>query len=161
MTDRGARTTILRAIVDAQATLRSWYLLVTLPGEDGTQVVPLDDGAEVVVGRQEGCTIVVDSEAISRRHATIRRQGGAITVEDLGSRNGTTCNGSTIERTSRVSSGDVIGFGPASALVVTTTPSRGRQLATIGELENRLEGEVERALRYRRPLGIAMLRFEG
>lgn len=45
-------------------------------------------GAEVVIGRNEGA-IRVASQAVSRQHLRISREGGAAVVRDLGSRNGT------------------------------------------------------------------------
>jgi transcriptional regulator with GAF, ATPase, and Fis domain len=54
---------------------------------EGLEVVPVTR-REVVVGRERGCDVVIDDESISRRHARIRF-GGSITVEDLGSHNGT------------------------------------------------------------------------
>src|SRR5947207_755747 len=59
----------------------------------GTRIVSLADGAEVTFGRTRVATVMVDSERVSRLHARIARAGDRITVEDLGSRNGTRVNG--------------------------------------------------------------------
>ncbi|HEV7555054.1 MAG TPA: sigma 54-interacting transcriptional regulator, partial [Kofleriaceae bacterium] len=86
----------------------------------------------------------------------------AVSIEDCGSRNGTTVNGMPITGSRRLTAGDVIGVGPATAIVATSSATRRtRQIATIGELEDRLEAEVDRAIRYHRPLGVVMVRLEG
>ena len=160
MGDKLDRTTGLNAIVDRPPG-GSWYLIVALDDERNTRVIPLGDGAELVFGRSAGAGVVIEHEAVSRRHTAIRRRGEVVVVEDLGSRNGTTINGTPIAGVRRAAAGDVIGVGPATAIVARSSASRGRQLATLTELEDRLAMEVERALRYQRPLALAMLRLEG
>jgi predicted component of type VI protein secretion system len=49
--------------------------------------------AEVVVGRATDCQWIIPSGAVSRRHARLVRQGRQVTIEDLGSSNGTIVNG--------------------------------------------------------------------
>jgi len=156
MTQR-SRTTGLHAVIHTRTT--SWYVIVT--GGDDSRVVPLDDGAEILFGRNPECTVAVDDEALSRRHAALRRSGVTVTIEDLGSRHGTSVNGAPITGIRRLTSGDIIGVGPITAIVATSSPPRGRQVATLGELHERLAAEVERALRYKRPLGLALVRFAG
>ncbi|HEX2685919.1 MAG TPA: sigma 54-interacting transcriptional regulator [Kofleriaceae bacterium] len=160
MGDKLDRTTGLHAIVDRQRD-GSWYLIVALDDQRNTRVVPLHDGMELVFGRSADASVVIEHEAVSRRHTAIRRRGEAILVEDLGSRNGTTINGAPITGVRRATAGDVIGVGPFDAIVARSSASRGRQLATTTELEDRLAMEVDRALRYQRPLGVVMLRLEG
>jgi two-component system response regulator AtoC len=158
--DKLDRTTGLHAIVDRQPG-GSWYLIVALDDQRNTRVVPLDDGAELVFGRGTGAGVVIEHEAVSRRHTAVRRRGEAVLVEDLGSRNGTTLNGAPLTGARRASAGDVIGVGPVTAIVACSSASRARPLATMPELEDRLAMEVDRALRYGRPLGVMMLRLEG
>ena len=45
-------------------------------------------GDALVIGRAAGCDVVIDHRALSRRHAVVRR-APALTVQDLGSTNGT------------------------------------------------------------------------
>ena len=51
------------------------------------------DSAEMVLGRDEGCDIVIPVRQISRQHLRIIMEGGACVIEDLRSKNGTWVNG--------------------------------------------------------------------
>ena len=154
------RTTSTFATHDAQPQT-SWFLIVTTSAV-ATKVVPLRDGGEVTFGRLVTCDVSIDHEAVSRKHATVRRTGDQIVVTDLGSRNKTLVNGQPIDSPRRLTAGDVITVGTATAVVATLSAKRrSRQVATVGELDERLDGEVDRAKRYHRPLALVMLRFEG
>ncbi len=127
-----------------------------------SRVVHLDDGAALVIGRVPTSDLAIDDDAVSRRHAMVRRRDDEITIEDLESRNGTLILGAPIRGRRRLSAGDAITIGPITIVVATSSAARRtRQIATIGELEDRLEAEVDRAVRYHRPLALVMLRFEG
>jgi hypothetical protein len=52
-------------------------------------------GHEVTIGRSEA-TLNVASSALSRKHASLTREGGRVVVKDLGSRNGTQLRGLNI-----------------------------------------------------------------
>jgi DNA-binding NtrC family response regulator/pSer/pThr/pTyr-binding forkhead associated (FHA) protein len=153
----------LDALVDPPEPRQdTWYLVLAQPGGESSRVIPVADGAEVVFGRQAGSQVLIDHDAVSRRHAMVRRRGATMIVEDLGSRNGTMVNGAPITSPRRLSPGDEITVGPAIAIVATTTAMRRRaQVGTLTELEDRLSAEVDRALRYHRQLGLVMLRLEG
>jgi pSer/pThr/pTyr-binding forkhead associated (FHA) protein len=49
-----------------------------------------------LVGRDDGCVVRIDSTTVSRHHARIVVTRGTATVEDLGSKNGTSVNGQPI-----------------------------------------------------------------
>ncbi|MBX3216019.1 MAG: sigma 54-interacting transcriptional regulator [Labilithrix sp.] len=61
--------------------------MVLAPG--GVQQRTLPDRGSLVVGRSDECDVTVDDASVSRRHARIDIIGERITVEDLGSANGT------------------------------------------------------------------------
>lgn len=69
----------------------------------------LGDGP-AVIGRSRDCTITVDDPNVSRRHAEIRREGGAYWIVDLGSTNGLEVNGRREDR-ARLAHGDRIVIG--------------------------------------------------
>lgn len=68
---------------------------------------------EIRIGRSPGAEIQLLDDLVSRHHARVQ-VGSAITLHDLGSRNGTFLNGRKIDR-SAVESGDRILFGTAVA----------------------------------------------
>jgi pSer/pThr/pTyr-binding forkhead associated (FHA) protein len=59
---------------------------------------PLNDGQDVVVGRSSELDMVLVEEMVSRKHAVFRLESGVLTVQDLGSTNGTFVNGERIEK---------------------------------------------------------------
>jgi DNA-binding winged helix-turn-helix (wHTH) protein len=67
-----------------------------------------------VVGRDPGCTIWVDASGVSRRHARIRVTADAVTLEDLGSRNGTFLGRRKLASPHQLVDGEVIELGSAS-----------------------------------------------
>ena len=70
----------------------------------------LPDG-ETTVGREFGNGLVVPSDTVSRRHASIQKSGGSVTVMDHGSTNGTWVNGMKVGGTVTLNSGDQLRFG--------------------------------------------------
>src|SRR6185295_5877950 len=75
-----------------------------------------DNGAllgegDVVIGRSPYCTLIIDSETLSRVHASVSMAGGALEIRDLGSSNGTFVNGARIDKPTRVQPGDDIVLG--------------------------------------------------
>jgi transcriptional regulator with PAS, ATPase and Fis domain len=67
------------------------------PGEHPT-FFPI--GQEATVGRDPSCQVVLDAGQVSRRHLVIRRNGPVTVAEDLGSRNGSYCDGKLFAKTS-------------------------------------------------------------
>jgi DNA-binding NtrC family response regulator len=142
--DKLDRTTGQKAIIDLPPG-GAWYVILAL-GDDGqTRVIPLDDGAELVFGRSAEAAVVVEHEAVSRRHTAIRRRGESVMVEDLRSRNGTTLNGAPLTGVRRAVIGDVIGIGPIAAIVarsntaapaaqVPARPSLGRLAEALPQI---------------------------
>jgi hypothetical protein len=72
-------------------------------------------GREVTIGRTEG-TLNVASSALSRKHASVARDGGRVVVKDLGSRNGTHLRGFDIPPELDVGSGVSLTLGGAVPL---------------------------------------------
>lgn len=78
--------------------------------------------AQVVVGRSSACDIVLADSAVSGRHAQLSNLGGAFTVEDLGSTNGTFVNGQKVIGVAALSDGDLVQFGPQQAFTFYSSP---------------------------------------
>ena len=88
-------------------------LRFTVDGEE--RVIPLSE-PEVRFGRSGDNQVVLPDYSVSRRHATVRRDGEAWLIEDLGSTNGVQVNGTPIQRR-RVHSGDCLKIGVFEILV--------------------------------------------
>ena len=74
------------------------------------QRIPLGD-RPVTVGRLSDCTVPLNDQNVSRRHAEIRPGRGTYVVADLGSTNGTMVNGTRINGEQRLADGDILSFG--------------------------------------------------
>jgi len=134
------------------------FLVITID-DGGSRVVDLPEGVDVTFGRSRGATITLDSEKVSRMHARVRRTSELIEVEDLGSRNGTRVNGEKIEGPRKLATGDEVSVGPILAVVgVTSGLRRTSAIADVGGGEARLAAEVDRSVRYHRPVTVAMIR---
>ena len=149
------------ALAASSATPRAFVVVDHVEDADwGSQVVDLPDGIDVTFGRSKSATIVIEHEKVSRTHARIRRAGDTIEVEDLGSRNGTWVNGVRLEGVHRLATGDEITIGPIVAVVgVTSALRRASPVAEPAAGEARLAAEVDRSVRYHRPLTLALMRI--
>ena len=86
-------------------------LLVHTPDGAERQYLLLGVSA-IIIGRDRQCDIVLEDEAASRQHAQIRLHPDGSTVEDLGSVNGTLCNGAKLkEGSSPLHDGDLLKIG--------------------------------------------------
>ena len=66
------------------------------------------DQAEMVLGRDDGCEIVIPVRQISRQHLRIVMDGGACVIEDMRSKNGTWVNGYRLTGMRQLEDGDEI-----------------------------------------------------
>jgi FHA domain/Domain of unknown function (DUF4388) len=82
---------------------------------------PLEDGQEIIIGRSSDLDMVLVEEMVSRRHARIQMQGGVISIEDLGSTNGTFVNGEKIQA-AQLREGDRVLIGTSILKVVPVEP---------------------------------------
>ena len=91
--------------------------------------------------------------AVSRQHARITVAQGVLTLEDLGSRNGTTRNGQRLTAVALLADGDTIGIGPVRLRVAHRRRPTGRRRSAGSGLDaaahdpaavddNRLSGHV-------------------
>ena len=124
-----------------------------------------------VIGRGQQADIQVIDEGISRRHAEIKHEGESIFIRDLGSTNGTYCNGERINEY-QLSDGDKIQVGSTTILKFTFHDSLDesfqRQMYESALRDgltkifnkkyflDRLESEFAYAVRHRTPLSLVM-----
>ncbi len=105
-----------------QQTNYSAYLIIRL-GNRWTDILRLQPGQSVYIGRSSECQVVVRDERVSRKHAEVANDGGWV-VRDLGSRNGTQVDGRSIAGPHRLQEGETIGVGGCQ-MTFTTSLSSG------------------------------------
>src|SRR5512140_1363679 len=71
---------------------------------------PLKAEKQIVIGRSSELDMVLVEDMVSRKHAKITFTAGKITIEDLGSTNGTFVNGEKVKQ-ARLKEGDRILIG--------------------------------------------------
>lgn len=169
--DGGTRDTE-RKLVTAPRTSDERATLTFLTGMDAGQVFTLPE-AGCTIGRDAECEVVVDDQAVSRRHARILPLKDGFFVEDLTSTNGTFVSGSRVASTAELRPGDRIQLGPnlvlRYALVDGTEEALQRRLyesstrdALTGAfnrayLTERLVAEAAHARRHKAELALLML----
>jgi S1-C subfamily serine protease len=90
----------------------AWQLVVS-GGPSAGAIVALAEG-DNVVGRDSAAALVIDDPEVSHRHASLRRTGDKVVLNDLGSTNGTKVNGVAAEANQVLAMGDRITIGPAT-----------------------------------------------
>ncbi len=73
---------------------------------------------DFVVGRSSSCNLALDDALVSRRHAVFHITNDAVTVEDLGSRNGVVVNGTNIPGPQQLKHLDRVVIGTQELLLV-------------------------------------------
>jgi pSer/pThr/pTyr-binding forkhead associated (FHA) protein len=93
----------------ARRTNEPTRLVVTEGGLRGT-TLPLNASA-ILIGRAPSCTLVLDDDYSSSRHARIYPDAGQWFVEDLGSTNGTFLDGTKVEGSMPIALGAPVRIG--------------------------------------------------
>jgi len=75
----------------------------------------------LMVGRDPTCEINVQDRQVSRFHARITPTSEGVTIEDLGSKNGTIHNGTELATPVMLQDGDVLGIALAQQLLFLTS----------------------------------------
>jgi hypothetical protein len=89
-------------------------IIKTQLGEEQTFTLPSETSFELRIGRDETSDILLEDTSVSRRHASIMREGGTYLLRDSNSTTGTTINGRQIQER-ELNDGDQISFGPVVA----------------------------------------------
>ena len=92
--------------------------------EAAVKEIPLDKEL-TTVGRKPDNDIVIDNQAVSGHHASIKVEGDNLVLEDLGSLNGTFVNSQKISKT-ELFNGDVVLIG-VHTLNVTSEKNRSQE----------------------------------
>ncbi len=148
--------------------------LVEIYGQQIGRKIILTQG-ELVVGRSQKADVQIDQESVSRKHARFSIKGSGITIEDLGSTNGTYINDEPANNTPLQNQDQIkVGRTIYKFLADEDLESAYRQellrLAAIdgltecfneAYLTEQLTREVSRAYRYARPLSLVLFDLEG
>jgi len=103
--------------------------LITVSG----QRIQLEKSKSYVLGRGQGCEVVVSDMACSRRHARITVGGGsALFIEDLGSRNGTYVNDARIWDRTAIKDGCLIRIGATIYMLMMDEADTPEELFDTG-----------------------------
>ncbi len=132
--------------------------LVAMSGPHAGTVFTLTQGV-MVAGRISQVEITLQDHQVSRKHAQFSCEMGETKVKDLESTNGTFVNGRKIEKEQLISDGDEIQIGATNFRFSIHNPIDGSKLGlnNHGYFETRLNEELDRASRYKRPLSILMI----
>jgi two-component system, NtrC family, response regulator AtoC len=147
-----------RVIRDRASTLRNTPAVSPAQTEQGLIVIvngvvsthPLPQQGMVTLGRARECEIQIVDPSVSRLHARVKVSGGAVSIEDAGSANGTRIRGELLPAGESVAlpAGESVELGSAIVML------QRRQMATRewriwahGYFEGRLEDECARASR--------------
>jgi len=145
--------------------------LVVMAGSNVGEMYKLDK-AQLVIGRGDKAGLRLTDDGISRDHARIVREAGQLILEDMGSTNGTFCNGSRVTRQA-LAEGDKILLGSATILkfsyhdkldeafqrqmsesALRDGLTRAYNKRYFGE---RIESEMQYSLRHDAPLSLIFL----
>jgi pSer/pThr/pTyr-binding forkhead associated (FHA) protein len=85
----------------------------------------------LLIGRSQECDITVPVAGISRQHARFVLDAGHLSIEDLGSSNGTSVNGSMISATVELNHQDTIAIIDVVIKVKTSPADSHARDATI------------------------------
>jgi two-component system, NtrC family, response regulator AtoC len=114
---RSSEVSTLRDQLSPLAIVNGDLILVVGNGQFLTHRV---NKSEMLIGREPECDVAIDHPSLSRRHARLNIEGG-VTVEDLGSTNGTRVCGELLNAGVPARVPDHTGFqiGPFSFLIVS------------------------------------------
>jgi DNA-binding NtrC family response regulator len=151
------KATIEQSVVPAIAPKRKIVVLVY--HRDGVEVAPLAPGSAVVIGRSAPADVVVADERLSRQHARFSLvEGESVTVEDLGSLNGTWIGGERVERAS-IKPGEQVMLGTIAATVHVLSGDDEPPLGLEGHdaFVVAVDTEITRARFFGRPLAVLVV----
>jgi two-component system, cell cycle response regulator len=145
--------------------------LVVMAGSNVGEMYKLDKD-QVVIGRGDKADLRLLDDGISRDHARVVKGGAETVLEDMGSTNGTYCNGARVTRQA-LSEGDKILLGSTTILKFTYQDQLDeafqRQMSESAlrdgltraynkrYLTERIDSELQFALRHDTPLSLIFL----
>jgi diguanylate cyclase (GGDEF)-like protein len=149
--------------------------LVIIGGANIGQIHKLD-GTPAIIGRSRDADITIADDGISREHIEVAGERARVTVRDLGSTNGTFCNGRKVDEVV-LDDGDRISIGSTTILKFTHRDGLDeafeKHLSGLGIRDgvtralrravflDRLESEIAFSLRHRTSTALIMWELDG
>ncbi|MEA2410715.1 MAG: transport system ATP-binding/permease protein [Thermoleophilaceae bacterium] len=138
----GERRPLARGDAIAIGETILYYLPAGSPNPRLAPISPVDMGRVrahkdvFTIGRDPDSDLVLNHPTVSRRHAVIRLEGGAATIEDCGSASGVRVSGRRVQR-SPLTAGDDVAIGPFRIVydgsdLVERAPATGLAVAANG-----------------------------
>ena len=162
-----------RIIMPTTAPARQWPHLIVIGGDSLGQIFRLFQ-PETIIGRDPDADIYLPSGTVSRRHARLILSAGDLTVQDLGSRNGTFVEMEQVKQPRVLRDGDELAIGDSTLLKVTheialdeaigrnAFDSARRDPSTLVSnthyFLDRLRAEQAYSVRHQEPLTLVFLR---
>jgi DNA-binding NtrC family response regulator len=131
-------------------------------GRSTATAVTLAPGESLVIGRSRPADVAIGEPSVSRTHARVTARDDGVAVEDLGSLNGTTINGTPVD-SARATFGDVLLLGDVRVGLHALADGARRLAGFVAhdEIVARLDEEVARARQFGRTVSLALLRARG
>ena len=124
----------------AQAEGAPWTLRFISGKYQGGEF-PLRPNREIVIGRSSDLDMVLVEDMVSRKHAKIVTDGKVVSIQDLGSTNGTFVNGEKV-RNVQLKDGDRILVGTSIIKLVAGSGEVRAPAASLSEIEARSKLQV-------------------
>ena len=119
------------------------YLLKFISGKYQGGEFPVASDREIVIGRANELDVVLVEDMVSRRHAKISSAHDSLSIEDLGSTNGTFVNGEKIKR-AKLKEGDRVLIGTSIVRVAVTDALAGSGESREAEARARMQSAAQR-----------------
>src|SRR4051812_9117649 len=156
------RTTITEDELESRAAAGGEGLHVLVISPELFTAVPLPESGSLTLGRSPRADVLIEDPLASRQHARLL-VADDLTIEDLGSANGTRVRDAIIEAKTpiAIAPGEAIGIGSTVLIVQRCRWSPGpRRLYSHGHFENRLKDECARAQTVDARFALLRLRLE-
>lgn len=99
--------------------MEEYPVLVAQAGPLMGRRIPID--GTLTIGREPSCTIIIPDRQVSRFHARLVLLPEGVMLEDMGSKNGTYCNGTLINSAVMLQDGDVVKIALVQEMMFLTS----------------------------------------
>src|SRR4051812_15882790 len=114
------------------------YALRFISGKYQGGEFPISGDRDIFIGRSNELEVVLVEDMVSRKHARVSMQGETLSIEDLGSTNGTFVNGEKIKR-ARLKEGDRVLIGTSILKLISAAEAKNQLSGTREQVNATLE----------------------